>query len=134
MDKELRNLLVEVARGVLRALTPDEADTPKPSKRREGVVAAVNRELSQALAKPAAQPAPKRESVQATPAPAPTPQAAPAVVRGSTVRVWNGSMYVVGVVDAITRREPRRLKVRVKRAGTRDKLYDVDPAKAEVLA
>ena len=46
MDKELRNLLVEVARGVLRALAPDEAP------------------------KPVAQPAPKRESVQATQAPA----------------------------------------------------------------
>ena len=111
MDKELRNLLVEVARGVLRALAPDEAP------------------------KPVAQPAPKRESVQATQAPAAptTPTPAPTAMRGSTVRVWNGSMYVVGVVDSISRGEPRRVKVRVKRAGSRDKLYTVDPAKAEVL-
>lgn len=109
MDKDLRNLLVEVARGILRALdTPTDRVQPLPAK----VIAAPDAVV-----------------------PSFVKTVAPGIAeRGSTVRVWTGDRYEVGKVKAICRGEPRRVWVEIARAGKRNKKVRVEQAKCEVLS
>lgn len=111
MDKEIKMLLVEVAKAVLRVLDP-------PAK----------------VAVPA--PAVERKAAVITPQAAlPLPDAAPPVVRGDAVRIWTGSMYAVGTVDSICRGTPKKIKVRVSRGeGRRDSLHTVEATRAVVVA
>ena len=113
MEKKTRELLVELARTVLRVLGEEEVVKSKP-----------------APAKPVAAPAPV-----AKPQPAlPLVEAPPTVARGDAVRIWTGSMYAVGTVDAICRGTPKKVKVRVHRGeGRRDSLLKVDMARAELV-
>ena len=88
MDKEIKLLLVEVAKAVLKVLDAPKASTQepllpfgepaKPSKRVVGVVAKINDALSM--------PAPSGDSYSA----------APMRSRGDYVRFWDGNRYVVG--------------------------------------
>ena len=77
------------------------------------------------------------EGQAVAPAPSPTPAPAPAPVpdvvpgRGEVVRVWTGSMYATGEVVSVCRGTPKRIKVRIARAGKRGKVVVVEAAKAE---
>lgn len=111
MDKELKQLLVEVAKTVLKMLDPPLGDTgPVESKRAVGVVARVN-DLLSGLADDGE------------------------VKRGEAVRIWDGNRYVVGRVQSICHRkegQPRYVQVRVERGeGRKGKTHKVEAAKAQ---
>lgn len=121
MDKELRELLVEIARGILRVLDEPEG-RPVVNKRRPGVVASMNDALSDFV-------------LQTDLAIAPAP-ARPIMVpeRGDVVRVWSGDRYETGTVQSICRGTPRRIVVTIARGeGRRVKRVRVESAKAEIL-
>lgn len=63
----------------------------------------------------------------------PTPTPAAIAQRGDKVRVWTGSMYAVGEVITICRGTPRKVKVRIARAGVRGKIVTIEAEKAQVL-
>lgn len=50
--------------------------------------------------------------------------------RGDNVRIWTGDRYEVGQVIAIPRGTPRKVKVRIARAGARGKLVTIEADKA----
>lgn len=108
MDKEIKTLLVEVAKTVLRVLDA-------PAK----VAPVVERKFTTAT----------------PPQPAlPLPDATPPLARGDAVRIWTGSMYAVGTVDSICRGTPKKVKVRVSRGeGRRDSLHTVEATRAVVV-
>ena len=88
MDADLRRLLVEVARGVLRALDPQSAP---------------NRESVQAKPVPENLPAKGGNPTAIVDSSAGLPQ------RGDAVRVWAGDRYENGIVQTICRGTPRQL-------------------------
>ena len=124
MNDELRRLLVELAKTVLRVL-----DTHEPAQKGT----AKNRaDLGGALAKPIA--------ISTIPAmavivdPAPTPPRFTQPQRGDAVRIWAGDRYETGTVKAICRGEPRRLWVTISRGeGKRAKKVRVESDKAVVV-
>lgn len=71
-----------------------------------------------------------RPDVGGTPAPAPVLPPSGGAVRGDNVRVWTGDRYEVGQVIAIPRGTPRKVKVRIARAGARGKLVTIEADKA----
>ena len=108
MDKEIKTLLVEVARTVLRVL---------------------GEEVVEKKLRPAPAPVAKPQTTL------PLPDAAPTIVRGDAVRIWTGNMYCVGTVDAICRGTPKKIKVRVGRGeGRRDSLHTVEAIRAVVVS
>jgi hypothetical protein len=113
MDADLKRLLVEVARGVLRAL--DSQSAP-------------NRESVQHSPTLENLPAKERN---------PTPFADNAVglpQRGDAVRVWAGDRYETGIVQTICRGTPRKLWVSISRGeGKRAKRVRVESDKAVVV-
>ena len=139
MDVELKRLLAEVARAVLKVCA---GDTPQDScenlpasggypitkpgnreglanKRRPGVVAAVNDALAgvAVLADPIVT-LPKHIEPQ----------------RGDAVRVWAGDRYETGTVQTICRGTPRKLWVSISRGeGKRAKRVRVESDKAVVV-
>lgn len=110
MDTLTRQLVIEIARTVLRVLDAQPAKAPPP---------------------PAPPPA------KAPPPPAPAAPAPPVGhARGSTVRFWDGHRYSIGTVASVCRRkegQPPRVNVYVERAGSRGKTYRIETAKAEIL-
>lgn len=120
MNDELRRLLVELAKTVLRVLDTDEPRAT--NKRRHGVVAAINAELA---------------TIEVLPDPVLVSRPASVVVhpqRGDVVRVWSGDRYETGTVKAICRGEPRRLWVSIARGeGKRAKKVRVESDKAVVI-
>lgn len=106
MDPTTRAVLVEVARAVLRVLAPAEAPkaaTPPPRVFVDG------------------------STGQLKPGPI---VGGGGAVRGDNVRVWTGDRYEVGQVIAIPRGTPRKVKVRIARAGARGKLVTIEADKA----
>jgi hypothetical protein len=123
MDRELRNLLVEMARGILKVLDAPEVEVQATrSKRVHGVVASVNDALAQVAVLP--DPVVVSKPVQQWSEPK----------RGDAVRVWTGDRYEVGTVKAVCRGEPRRLWVTISRGeGKRAKKVRVESDKAVVV-
>jgi hypothetical protein len=107
MDKELKNLLVEVARAVLRALDPQDKT---------------------AEVRPASTTAP-------TPAPAPSPTPVVRVPQnGDAVRIWTGDRYETGIVKTVCRGTPRRIWVTVSKGeGKRARKFRVESDKAVIV-
>ena len=108
MDPLTKNLIVEVARTVLRVLgeapaqpgnLPGNAPVPTPWN------TTVNTEADKGRAKPA-----------------PAPAAPRSIERGDTVRVWTGDRYEYGAVDAIGRDKVTCIVRISKGEGRRDKL------------
>lgn len=141
MDKEVKLLLIEVAKAVLKALEPqavaprgrkDEvlvtppAQTTPDDKAWRDEMWRKGKEAFLAASMPA--PAP----VQATP-----PEAAPLRSRGDYVRFWDGNRYVVGEVVNVCRRKVGQepcVNVRVSRGeGRKGKTHKVECAKAELV-
>lgn len=124
MDKELKTLLVEVARTVLRVLED------KPAGRSTQSVITVP-EVPTPWAT-----ATNREADKGTPTPA-APVAAGKAQRDDVVRFWDGSKYVVGTVVSLCRTKggklPPSVNVRVDRGGGRGKTYKVESAKCELI-
>ena len=138
MDTLTRQLVIEIAKTVLRVLDAQPAKGPQPVQ--EAVptpwATAVNREADKGTPKPEPAPAP---AAKPAPAPKPAPAAAPAGVaqRGDTVRFWDGNRYSIGTVQNICRKkvgQPASVTVRVERGeGRKGKTHKVEAAKAEVL-
>lgn len=126
MDKDVKRLLCEVARAVLKVLDePERRQEPLPlgepaaevkpcNKRVLGVVAKLNDELAAQAAKV------KADDLHA---------------RGDHVRFWDGNRYVVGTVVNLCRKkvgQPDRVNVRVERGeGRRGKTHTIEAAKAQ---
>lgn len=129
MDSTLRTLLIEVSRTVLRVLdAPEDAAKPPESKRRPGVVAALNDTLGGFVVQTdlAIAPAQERASAERV-------RAWNGAERGDQVRVWTGSMYATGEVISVCRGTPKKIKVRIPRAGKRGKVVVVDADKAQIV-
>ena len=114
MDKDMRRLLIEVAKTVLRVLEANTAatgDVPTPWS------TTTNHEADKG---------------QPT---APAPAAIKPIGQGDAVRFWNGDRYVVGNVVSVCRTLkgtlPPQVNVRVERPSGRGKNYKVATAKCE---
>lgn len=129
MDTLTRQLVIEIAKTVLRVLDAQPAKGPQPVQ--EAVptpwATAVNREADKGTPKPAS-----------APAVAKAPATSWVAQRGDTVRFWDGNRYSIGTVQNICRKkvgQPASVTVRVERGeGRKGKTYKVEAAKAEVLA
>ena len=128
MDTLTRQLVIEIAKTVLRVLDAQPAKGPQPVQ--EAVptpwATAVNREADKGTPKPASAPAP----VAKAPAPAGVAK------RGDTVRFWDGNRYSIGTVQNICRKKvghPAAITVRVERWGGKGKTHKVEAEKAEVI-
>lgn len=129
MDTLTRQLVIEIAKTVLRVLDAQPAKVPQPVQ--EAVptpwATAVNREADKGTPKP-----------EPAPAPAAKPATSWVAQRGDTVRFWDGNRYSIGTVQNICRKkvgQPASVTIRVERGeGRKGKTYKVEAAKAEVLA
>lgn len=120
MNDELRRLLVELAKTVLRVLDTDEPRAT--NKRRPGVVAAINAELATIEVLPDPVLVAKPVNIGAPPQ------------RGDAVRIWAGDRYETGIVKAVCRGTPRRIWVSIARGeGKRAKKVRVESDKAVVV-
>ena len=120
MDPTTKAVLVEVARAVLRVLAPESTAKIRPDG--GGTPAPA----------PVQQP-PRATTFGGLPKPSLTPallEGAGTAVRGDNVRIWTGNRYEVGQVIAIPRGTPRKVKVRIARAGARGKLVTIEADKA----
>ena len=120
MDKELKNLLIEVAKTVLRVLDKPAVNTsevPTPW------ATATNPEAVR------------------SPLPAPAPVRPNTLDKGTVVRFWDGNKYVVGTVISLCRNKggtlasalPARANVRVEKANGRGKTYRVEVSRCELV-
>ena len=126
MDAITKNLLVEVARAVLRVL---DVDSLSPSVLTREEKDAAYRKYTEQHPTPWAT-ANNAEAQRGAPAVNTLPKQAE---RGSSVRVWTGDRYESGKVEAIAR-DKVTLTVRISRGeGRRDKVLKVHREKAVLL-
>jgi hypothetical protein len=127
MDTLTRQLMIEIAKTVLRVLDAQPAKVAQPVNP-EAVptpwATAVNREADKGTPKPA-------------PAAKPEPAPAGLAQRGDTVQFWDGNRYSIGIVQNICRKkvgQPASIAVRVERGeGRKGKTHKIEQAKAKVL-